>query len=76
METTIEALAGPLVMNHMLYVAGSKLSYRCKCGCNVFHVVQNSIQTRGMKTYECNGCGDWYSPAPPDKGEHDGTERD
>lgn len=33
----------------MLYVGGSKKSYRCICGCNVFTVI-------GEKKYRCNSC--------------------
>ena len=37
----------------MLYVGGSKTSFRCDCGVNVFRkVVSASLK------YRCNGCGD------------------
>lgn len=45
------------IKNTMLYIAGSKTAFRCHCGCNVFHPVENE----GVKTFECNGCGDWYT---------------
>ena len=38
----------------LLHVAGSKIAFRCECGCNVFR--------KGVTpgTYICNGCRERY----------------
>ena len=38
----------------MVYVAGSKRSFRCDCGCNVFTKHQNNKMI-------CNSCGTSYT---------------
>lgn len=42
--------------NKMVYVDGSKVSFRCSCGCNVFH-----HPAEKPAAYECNACGAWYT---------------
>ena len=42
----------------MLYVAGSKHSFRCVCGANVFRKHSETIS--GVCYYECNGCEALY----------------
>ena len=37
----------------MLYVGGSKTSFRCDCGCNVFREIR-------PRTYRCNSCSALY----------------
>lgn len=39
----------PDPIDHMLYLDGSKQSYRCTCGCNVFREVEPGVFT-------CNAC--------------------
>lgn len=41
--------------DQMLYVGGSKTSFRCSCGSNVFRKVL------GKSQYACNGCKDIYT---------------
>lgn len=40
----------------MLYVGGSKLAFRCSCGCNVFTRAPD-----GGQHYYCNSCRSYYS---------------
>lgn len=42
----------------MLYVGGSKRSFRCECGCNVF---RKTAETAESVKYKCNSCGETYS---------------
>lgn len=46
-----------LLKQIILYIGGSEDSFRCKCGCNVFH---HPDKTR-LDIYECNGCQNWYT---------------
>jgi hypothetical protein len=46
--------------NIMLYIAGSKIAFRCECGCNVFHRIPSQDD---MRHYMCNGCRLTYSEA-------------
>ena len=41
--------------NTMVYLDGSKTSFRCHCGCNVFH-----IDPEDKDIYICNGCQEKY----------------
>lgn len=41
--------------DYMLYLAGSKTSWRCECGCNVFRRTPAR-----EKKYKCNSCGSVY----------------
>jgi hypothetical protein len=43
----------PTARDMMLYVGGSKQSFRCECGANVFRL-------RDDGRHECNGCGALY----------------
>jgi len=44
----------PEAKSVMLYVGGSKESFRCICGCNCFHKLASS-------RYACNACGETYT---------------
>lgn len=47
----------------LLRVSGSKSSFRCVCGSNVFRRVPDSFLDSdyfGCVVYECNGCLEWY----------------
>lgn len=44
------------VKNTMLYVDGSRTSYRCECGANIFHQPDDKEPER----YKCNSCGAEY----------------
>lgn len=35
----------------MIYINGSKISFHCQCGCNIF------IHEEGTVRYTCNACG-------------------
>lgn len=43
--------------NVMIFLGGSKRSFRCACGCNVFH-------KDGERHYICNSCGARYRGEP------------
>lgn len=60
MRDIIDLYKKPERRNTMLYVGGSKTSFYCECGCNVFGKI-------GVNQYECNSCGAWYSDATKDK---------
>lgn len=40
--------------NILLYIGDQKTSYRCSCGCNVFHHKDD------WNIFICNACGDWF----------------
>lgn len=45
----------------MLYVGGSKTSFRCECGCNIFHSFKVRKGLHREERYECNACGQVYA---------------
>lgn len=44
------------LLNFMLRFKGMDRSYRCKCGCNVFH----KPDSRRPDIYRCNACEDTF----------------
>lgn len=55
-ETIQKATAEPIELNEqkMIYLNGSKTSFRCVCGANVFTKFQH-------KRYRCNSCDATYT---------------
>lgn len=63
-------VSGPMKQfrNHhltMLYLDGSKISFHCHCGCNVFF---KGTDEQGAY-YECNACNDKYRESPEESKE-------
>lgn len=58
-EPTIKAVKNPdgSIENFMPKVNGK--SFRCNCGCNVFHKPDD----KDPDLYECNACGAWFESA-------------
>lgn len=56
-------------MSSMLYVDGSKTSFRCECGANVFtHIPPAQVMVElgytkpaTVQYFECNGCRTWWA---------------
>lgn len=46
------------VKSIMIRERGADRSFRCSCGCNVFHHPEERTDR-----YECNACGAWYFDA-------------
>jgi len=53
-DRRFEIKKAPLNLNVMINEAGSKNSFRCDCGANVF---TKASETKTEVKYECHGCG-------------------
>ena len=52
-DEEIEVIPGDI----MLYLNGSRKSFRCECGANVFH----KVKYQGRELFRCNGCETLYN---------------